>query len=115
LAEHGVLFTRIYSLSTEAGEPRMSPGHGLAPVTFVLLLCCACAPGSSEPADGPWHGTITSEGNVTTVVNESGSVWGGAERLVEEASIGVEVGADEYMFGRVAGVWVTTTALGPSG
>ena len=85
----------------------MSPGYGLAPVAFVLLLHCACTPGPFDPADGPWQGKITTEGNVTTVVNESGSVWDGMERLVEEASIGVDVGADEYMFGRVAGVWVT--------
>ena len=39
--------------------------------------------------DGTWVGTITTEGNVTTVINEAGSVWGGAATLVEEASIGV--------------------------
>jgi len=38
------------------------------------------------------------------VVNESGSVWGGKATLVEEVSIGVEIGADEYMFGRVTGI-----------
>jgi hypothetical protein len=54
-----------------------------------------------------WVGTITTEGDVTTVVNESGSVWGGEATLVEELSIGVEAGADEYMFGGVAGVWAT--------
>jgi hypothetical protein len=85
----------------------MIPNHGLAPVTLMLILHCACTPDPFDPADGPWQGNITTEGNVTTVVNESGSVWDGMARLVEEASIGVDVGADEYMFGRVAGVWVT--------
>ena len=36
--------------------------------------------GSSAPpaaTAGEWVGTITTEGNVTTVANESGSVWGG--------------------------------------
>ena len=41
---------------------------------------------------------------MTTVVNESGSVWGGTARLVEEMSIGVDIGADEYMFGHVYSV-----------
>ena len=52
--------------------------------------CSAEAPQSSS--DGTWVGTITAEGNVTTVINESGSVWGGTATLVEEASIGVESG-----------------------
>ena len=107
LADCGVLITEIHSLSTDAGEPQMSPGHGLAPVTFVLLLHCACTSGPFEPADGPWQGQITTEGNVTTVVNESGSVWGGTARLVEEASIGVDVGAEEYMLGGISAVHAT--------
>ena len=72
-------------------------------VSVAVLSLTACA--SQEDAanaEGTWVGTITTEGNVTTVVNESGSVWGGTARLVEEASIGVESGADEYMFGRIS-------------
>jgi hypothetical protein len=68
----------------------------------VILLCTAlgpaCSPGDREAGD-PWVGTITTEGNVTTVVNESGSVWGGKGRLVEVSAIGVESGPDEYMLG----------------
>jgi len=78
--------------------------HGVA-ITLVLVTA-ACA--RTEPlADHgrEWVGTITTEGNVTTVVNESGSVWGGTATLVEEASIGVEAGADEYMLGDIVAVW----------
>jgi len=68
----------------------------------------ACAPqDDTAERDGTWVGTITTEGNVTTVVNESGSVWGGTARLVEEASIGVAAGADEYMFGQIDAVYAT--------
>ncbi len=71
----------------------------------LLLLVAGCGPAPEAPAsDGTWVGTITTEGNVTTVVSESGSVWGGTATLVEEASIGVEAGADEYVLGRIASV-----------
>jgi len=71
----------------------------------VLVLATACRPGSEDrPAASSWVGTITTEGNVTTVINESGSVWGGTATLVEEASIGVEAGDDPYMFGEVLGI-----------
>ena len=79
--------------------------RGILVATVLVLLLSACGPKES-PADaaGPWIGTITTAGNVTTVVNESGSVWGGTAILVEEASIGVESGEDAYMFGSLAGV-----------
>jgi hypothetical protein len=67
----------------------------------VALLSLACGPEPSDPIEGPWRGTITTEGDVTTVVTESGSVWGGSATLVEETSIGVAQGPDEYMFGRI--------------
>jgi len=74
----------------------------------IPLLLAACGPGgASSDGDGTWVGTITTDGDVTTVVNESGSVWGGTATLVEEASIGVESGADEYMFGRIGAVYAT--------
>ena len=83
---------------------RASTKHWGVFVRMALLLSLAACASSTTPdgtADGTWVGTITTEGNVTTVVNESGSVWGGTARLVEEASIGVDVGANEYMFGEV--------------
>ena len=77
--------------------------RGILPA--FLILAIACSPEAPEPdADGTWVGTITTEGNLTTVINESGSVWGGTARLVEEASIGVESGPQEYMLGRVRGL-----------
>jgi len=59
-------------------------------------LACSPEP-AADSGDTTWVGTITTEGNVTTVVNESGSVWGGTARLVEEASIGLAVGPEEYI------------------
>ena len=82
--------------------------RSIVAVSVVGLAVVACgAQESSSEADGTWVGTITSEGNVTTVVNESGSVWAGTAKLVEEASIGVESGADEYMFSYVMGLFGT--------
>ena len=78
----------------------------------VIVVAASCAP-TEEGADtdGTWVGTITTEGNVTTVVNESGSVWDGSATLVEEASIGVENGPEEYMFGRVVGLYANDSEI----
>lgn len=77
--------------------------------TTVVLLLLACATGCGGAAGGPdaaseWRGTITTEGDVTAVVNESGSVWGGPSVLVEEASIGVLEGDAESMLGSVRSI-----------
>ncbi len=67
----------------------------------------ACAPQdlpSTEGNSAAWVGTITTEGGVTTVRNESGSVWGGKAELIEEASIGVDIGEPEYMLGDIRAV-----------
>jgi len=53
-----------------------------------------------------WVGTITTEGDVTTVVNQAGSVWGGNATLVETLSIGIELGNHAYMLGRIDGIGV---------
>jgi hypothetical protein len=84
--------------------------HGIA----AAALACTAACASSEPsftAQGDWMGTITTDGDLTTVVNESGSVWGGTATLREEASIGVEFGDRPYMFGRVTSIWGTDEAI----
>ncbi len=74
-------------------------------VSLILLLPLGCsAPPAADTPTGTWVGTITTEGNVTTVVNESGSVWGGTAMLVEEASIGVDVGDEPYMLAGVASI-----------
>lgn len=89
----------------------MRTSHILALCALAGLLALPGCAGDEDSATGDeasaWRGTITIEGDVTTVVNESGSVWHGEAELVEEASIGVEAGADEYMFGWVASVWAT--------
>ena len=54
----------------------------------TVLVACASSD-VPDDIDGSWVGTITTEGNVTTVINKSGSVWGGAATLVEEVSIDV--------------------------
>ncbi len=78
-------------------------------VSAVALAALACGPQeSSTDAAGTWVGTITTEGDVTTVVNESGSVWGGVATLVEEVSIGLETGDVPYLFGRVGAALPTT-------
>ncbi len=78
----------------------------------ILALAIACSPVTTETGtDGTWVGTITTEGNVTTVVNESGSVWGGTARLVEEVSIGAESGPPEYLLGEIAAIHVDETGI----
>ena len=72
---------------------------------LVVLAACSSAPEAPD-TEGTSVGTITTEGNVTTVVNESGSVWGGEATLVEDLSIGVDIGADEYMFGWIRNIYV---------
>jgi hypothetical protein len=77
--------------------------------SVAALLLSACATQEDSPdTDGTWVGTVTTEGDVTTVVNESGSVWDGTAALVEEASIGVDTGPDEYMLNWVTGVYADT-------
>ena len=70
----------------------------------ITLSPLACAGPEGTVAGGGFQPTVTIEGNVTTIVNGSGSLWVGSARLIEEASIGVETGAAEYMFGRPGGV-----------
>ncbi len=86
--------------------------RSIVAVSVVALAVVACGPQEGGPAvDGTWVGTIATQGNVTTVVNESGSVWGGTATLVEEASIGVEAGAAEYMFGEIAAVYASAERI----
>ncbi len=85
----------------------------LCPIVAVVGFAAVACGVQEGPADvtGDWVGTITTKGNVTTVVNESGSVWGGTATLVEEASIGVEAGANEYMFGNIAAVYASADRI----
>jgi len=89
------------------GTAAPQPLHDVPAVVLLLiavLLTGGCATEPSEsPARGDWDGSISTAGTVATVVNRSGSVWGDVE-LVEEASIGVLDGADEYVFSQVRAV-----------
>jgi hypothetical protein len=76
-----------------------------AVATLAVAACSTTAPPADTGAE--WVGTITTEGDVTTVINESGSVWGGKATLVEEASIGVEAGEEPYMLGSIGAVAAT--------
>ena len=75
-------------------------------MALVAATSFACS-GSTDSSVGDWVGTITGAGSVTTVVNESGSVWGGPVELVEDLSIGSELGDEAYLFGRIDTVSTT--------
>ncbi len=63
--------------------------------------------GHVQNGDASWQGSVDANGDVTKVINESGSVWGGTAELVEEAAIGVGDGAAEYMLGGNVGIAAT--------
>jgi hypothetical protein len=83
----------------------MRPWTSVAAALLALAALACASPSNDSASDAGWVGTITTEGNVTTVINESGSVWGGAATLVEELSIGVERGEPEYMLGPPRTLW----------
>lgn len=91
---------------------RTSARKGLASLVVVVgavsLSCGSGGPGPSpESRAGEWEGVIETEGDVTTVRTVSGSVWPGPASLVEETSIGVDLGEDPYMLGSVTSVYAT--------
>ena len=69
----------------------------------LALVACGCGAPDEAASTGAWVGTVTTEGDVTTVVNQPGSVWGEVE-LVEELSIGELGGDDRYVFSGVRAV-----------
>ncbi|MFC1559106.1 6-bladed beta-propeller [Gemmatimonadota bacterium] len=70
---------------------------------FIASLIAGC---SGRVVGDGWVHETTEDGAIRTVRTVSGSVWGGPGRFVEEASIGVREGADEYMLGRVRSIHV---------
>lgn len=75
-------------------------------------MASACATeDDATVGDGNWVGTITTEGDVTTVVNGAGSVWGGKPGLVEVTSIGEREGDEPYLLGDVNDVGVTADRI----
>lgn len=64
-------------------------------VVALVAITPACSPGAGDEGTGAtWAGTITTEGDITRVVNDAGSVWGSNAALVEALSIGVEMGEE---------------------
>lgn len=71
----------------------------------VIMLMSACGGAAEEgTAAVAWDGSITAEGDVTTVINRAGSVWRPGAQLIEEASIGALEGAEEQMLGQIGGI-----------
>ena len=80
-------------------------------IASVFASTACSAERTVAGSDGTWVGTITTEGNVTTVVNDSGSVWGGEVELEETLSIGAEVGGESYLLGQVGAVGAATERI----
>lgn len=79
----------------------------VALVAVLAALSVACGgDASDDAASAGWEHTRATEDGVTTVRTLSGSRWGGPAQLVEELSIGMLEGPDEYTFGGVTGLWV---------
>ena len=74
---------------------------------IVLILALACAgEGGTGGAREAWTATRDTVGDTILVHTVSGSLWGRPRRLVERVSVGVADGAEELMFGDVAGIAV---------
>jgi len=75
---------------------------GLIALLLVIGVIAGLVVGcSGRSTGGGWVHETVDDGSIRTVRTVSGSVWGGPGHLVEEASIGVAEGADEYMLGHV--------------
>jgi hypothetical protein len=73
--------------------------HTTMPAVLLAALTAGCSGAGADR--GGWVHETSTDGAVTTVRTTGGSVWGGTARLIEEASIGVEAGPDEYLLGQV--------------
>ncbi|MEJ2215776.1 MAG: hypothetical protein P8099_04085 [Gemmatimonadota bacterium] len=76
----------------------------LALVTVAAMSAGGC--GKPSAGGGGWVVTRDTVGDTIVVHTLSGSVWGAPRRLVQEQSIGVFDGPDEYMFGGISGLAV---------
>ncbi len=77
-------------------------------LAFAMILLASCSAESPDAGgeESEWrHERIEEEGR-TIVRTLAGSKWGGPGVLVEELSIGVLEGADEYIFGQSVAVAV---------
>jgi len=88
--------------------------HTLAPALALAcsLLLAACV-GDAETGDtattdaGEYVVERSTTDGVETVRTVSGSRWGGSPRLVEELSIGEDIGEDAFLFGSITAAWAT--------
>jgi len=76
-------------------------------VVMVLLVTASAGCSASSTVESRWQHETSTDGDVKTVRTIGGSVWGGAGRLVEEASIGVPDGPDEYLLGSVQSLYAS--------
>lgn len=86
------------------------PGGQLSARTSVLAAASlALALAGCGLGEDPRHARVEVDtvGDTVVVRNHAGSVWGETVTLLEEASIGVLEGAEEYIIGRIGGVAIT--------
>ena len=78
---------------------------------LALVACGGVADGNGAMAEAPANGEYVVEradaDGIDTVRTVAGSRWGGDGRLVEELSIGEEIGDDPYLFGQISAAWAT--------
>lgn len=84
----------------------------LALIVTLLLAACGGAPNGNTTAEAASaNGEYVAERNtvdgIETVRTVAGSRWGGDGQLVEELSIGEEIGDDAYLFGQISAAWAT--------
>ena len=89
-----------------------APVRALALATTLALAACS----GSNPDNGASNGQSSAGeyvaersavDGVETVRTVSGSRWGGEGQLVEELSIGVDIGDEPYLFGAITAAWAT--------
>ncbi len=97
---------------TSATTWRHASVRALALTTTLALAACS----GSNPDNGASNGASSageyiaersSVDGVDTVRTVSGSRWGGEGQLVEELSIGVDIGDEPYLFGAITAAWAT--------
>ncbi len=100
----------IQPLHTQSFRSLM-PG-ALALTATLVLGACGGAPngnGAEEAAsaNGEYAAERSTVDGIETVRTVSGSRWGGDGRLVEEVSIGEDIGDEAYLFGQITAAWAT--------
>lgn len=92
-------------------QPRRRPRRSTLSITLLLVApVLACAGDTDSPAStndaNEWVGSEERIGDTVIVTTESGQVWPGPPRLVEELRIGALDGPNEYQFGMITDLTV---------